>query len=263
MTVGMLGGRVAIVTGAGRGLGEGIAHHIAAEGAKLALVARTAAALQDVAKDIEKQGAVVSIHPGDISAEADVERVIREVMKTHGRIDVIVNNAGIVDEAKFLDIDLNRWNSVIATNLTGTFLMTQRGARRMKDHGGGAIVNISSIDANGYDGPQASYVAAKAGIVGLTKDAATELAEFGIRVNSVSPGWTRTKMIEEFVAPDALNYMLTNFERVPMRRMVEIKEVAEAVAFLASSRASGITGIDVPVDCGTLSTLYLYETLPQ
>ena len=261
--MGLLDRKIAIVTGAGRGIGEGIASHLAAEGATVALVARSADAIADVAAAIEKAGRSASAHPGDISKEDDVDRIIAEVATAHGRIDVIVNNAGVVDEAKFLDITMDGWNRVIATDLTGAFLMMQRGARRMKDQGGGAIVNIASIDAHGHDGPQASYVAAKSGLVGLTKDAATELAEFGIRVNSVSPGWTRTKMIEEFVSPAALHHMQTSFDRVPLRRMVEVKEVAEAVAFLASSRASGITGIDVPVDCGTLANIYLYETLPR
>ena len=140
--------------------------------------------------------------------------------------------------------------------------MTQRAARRMKEHGGGAIINIASIDAHGYDGPQASYVASKAGIVGLTKDAAKSLAPFGIRVNTVSPGWVRTKMIEDFLRPEQLDYMLHRFERVPMRRLIEVREVAAAVAFLGSDAASGITGIDIPVDGGTLATLGVYESLP-
>jgi NAD(P)-dependent dehydrogenase (short-subunit alcohol dehydrogenase family) len=124
------------------------------------------------------------------------------------------------------------------------------------------VVNIASIDAYGTDGPQASYTAAKAGVVGLTKAAATELAPIKVRVNSVSPGWVHTKMVEEFVTADAMKYLLGKFARVPMQRLVEINEVARAVAFLAGPDSSAISGIDVPVDCGTLSNLFVFETLP-
>lgn len=261
--MGMLNAKVAIITGAGKGIGQGIAAHLAAEGAVVALFGRTESTLLETAQNIRSNGGVASVHTGSVTNEPDVERLLDRVTATHGRIDILVNNAGIVDDTPFLDIKLERWNEVIGTDLTGTFLMTQRLARRIRHTGGGAIVNISSIDANGYDGPQAAYVAAKAAVNGFTKNAAKDLAEFGIRVNSVSPGWTRTKMVEDFVPPHALNYMLHQFERVPMRRLVEIKEVAEAVAFLSCSRASGITGIDVPVDCGTLATLHVFETLPK
>jgi len=257
-------GKVALVTGAGRGIGAGIALELALQGASVALMARTASTLEEAAERIRSEVAVpLTSHPGDVSDETSVERVVEAVLKEHRRIDILVNNAGIVDQAEFLDIALAGWNSVIAINLTGVFLMTQRVARRMRGFGGGSIVNIASIDAYGTDGPQASYSAAKAGLIGLTKAAATELAPFQVRVNSVSPGWVRTQMVEEFVSPQALQHMLSNFSRVPMRRMVEIAEVARAVAFLAGPESSGITGIDIPVDCGTLSNLFVYETLPR
>jgi NAD(P)-dependent dehydrogenase (short-subunit alcohol dehydrogenase family) len=259
-----LDGRVALITGAARGLGAGIAHHFAKQGAAVALMGRSAAPLEEVSAAIRAETDTrPSVHLGDVGKAEDAARVVQEVIDRHLRIDLLVNNAGIVDQAAFLDITVEGWNSVIATNLSGVFLMTQSVARRMRDSGGGAVVNIASIDAYGTDGPQASYTAAKAGLIGLTKAAATELAPLGIRVNSVSPGWTRTKMVEEFVTATALEHMLKNFTRVPMRRMVEIDEVAAAVAFLASSAASGITGIDVPVDCGTLANLFVYETLPD
>jgi NAD(P)-dependent dehydrogenase (short-subunit alcohol dehydrogenase family) len=261
--MGKLTGKIALVTGAGRGIGAGIAQELAAQGASLALMGRTAGLLETSAEAIRAAGATrVSVHPGDVTDEASVEVVIESVLREHGRIDMLVNNAGIVDQAQFLDIGLAGWTSVIATNLTGVFLMTQRVARRMRATGGGSIVNIASIDAYGTDGPQASYTAAKAGVVGLTKAAATELAPIKVRVNSVSPGWVHTQMVEEFVSAEAMRYLRGNFARVPMQRLVQIKEVAQAVAFLAGPDSSGITGIDVPVDCGTLSNLFVFETLP-
>jgi NAD(P)-dependent dehydrogenase (short-subunit alcohol dehydrogenase family) len=258
-----LDGQVALVTGAGRGIGAGIALEFATRGARLALMGRTEALLEESAGLIRaRTAAEVSTYPGDVTDEHSVEDVIDAVLRRHGRIDVLVNNAGIVDQAQFLDIQLAGWSAVIATNLTGVFLMTQRVARRMRSSGGGSVVNIASIDAYGTDGPQASYTAAKAGVVGLTKAAATELAPIKVRVNSVSPGWVHTKMVEEFVSADAMKHLLGKFARVPMQRLVEINEVARAVAFLAGPGSSAITGIDVPVDCGTLSNLFVFETLP-
>jgi len=258
-----LDGKVALVTGAGRGIGAGIALELATRGARIALMGRTQSTLEESAALIKaRTTADVSVHPGNVTDEQSVEKVIDAVLRRHTRVDVLVNNAGIVDQAQFLDIALSGWTAVIATNLTGVFLMTQRVARRMRDTGGGSVVNIASIDAYGTDGPQASYTAAKAGVVGLTKAAATELAPIRVRVNSVSPGWVHTKMVEEFVPADAMKYMLGTFARVPMQRLVEIKEVARAVAFLVSPESSAITGIDVPVDCGTLANLYVFETLP-
>jgi NAD(P)-dependent dehydrogenase (short-subunit alcohol dehydrogenase family) len=258
-----LDGQVALVTGAGRGIGAGIALELATRGARVALMGRTQGLLEESAELIRARAtAEVSVHPGDVTEEQSVENVLDAVLRRHARIDVLVNNAGIVDQAQFLDIGLAGWNAVIATNLTGVFLMTQRVARRMRTTGGGSVVNIASIDAYGTDGPQASYTAAKAGVVGLTKAAATELAPIKVRVNSVSPGWVHTKMVEEFVSADAMKYLLGRFARVPMQRLVEINEVARAVAFLAGPGSSAITGIDVPVDCGTLSNLFVFETLP-
>lgn len=258
-----LKGQVAVVTGAGRGIGAGIALELATRGARVALMGRTQGALEESAGLIRtRTGREVSVHPGDVTDERSVETVIDAVLQRYARIDALVNNAGIIDQAGFLDIGLQGWNAVIATNLTGVFLMTQRVARRMRTTGGGSVVNIASIDAYGTDGPQASYTAAKAGVVGLTKVSATELAPIKVRVNSVSPGYVHTKMVEEFVSADAMKYLLGKFARVPMQRLVQINEVARAVAFLVGPDSSAITGIDVPVDCGTLSNLYVFETLP-
>lgn len=254
-------GKVVLVTGGNRGLGLGFAERFAAQGACVAIMGRDEETLKVAAQQLRAVpgAAGVSTHVGTVTKEADIERVLDEVLQTHGRLDAVVNNAGIADEAWFMDITVDGWNGVIATNLTGPFLMTQRAARRMGH--GGAIVNITSVDAHAADGPYASYVAAKAGLIGLTKASATELAQLNIRVNTVSPGWTLTQMAEESVRPDMLERMKSNFSRVPIRRMVTVPEVAAAVAFLASDDASGITGTEIVVDGGTLANLYILETL--
>ena len=129
--------------------------------------------------------------------------------------------------------------------------------------GGGAIVHISSIDAFGADGTAASYAASKAGVNGLTRAMAVELAPMKIRVNSISPGFTHTELVENAVGdPELLDHLLHRFERVPMRRMVQPEEVAAVCAFLASAEASAITGADITVDCGLTANLYVFETFP-
>jgi NAD(P)-dependent dehydrogenase (short-subunit alcohol dehydrogenase family) len=254
-----LAGHIALVTGGGRGLGLSFAADLAANGAGVALMGRVKDTLDAACAALAVAGHTVTAHTGDVADAADVERVLDEVFAAHGHLNIVVNNAGIADEADFLEVTLEGWNRVLAVNLTGPFLLTQRASRRMA--AGGSIVNIASIDAHGADGPYSSYVAAKAGLIGLTKAAATELAPRGIRVNSVSPGWTLTQMAEEAITPEILQAMQTGFRRVPMGRMVTTEEVAAAVTFLASPLASAITGVDLLVDGGTLANLYILETL--
>ena len=254
-----LDGQVAMVTGGGRGIGLAIAAHLLREGAHVVVTGRNNA---NLAAAVEQLGSTrVSAQVADVTVEDDVEGVLGSVVDRLGRLDVLVNNAGIAEEAEFLDMSLESWNRVLAVNLTGVFLMTQRAARRMT--AGGSIVTIASIDAHGADGPFASYTAAKTGLLGMTRAAARELGPHGIRINTVSPGWTLTDMAVESVTPAELELMKTAFDRVPLRRMVTVDEVAAAVTFLASPAAGGITGTDLVVDGGTVSNLYILETLGQ
>jgi NAD(P)-dependent dehydrogenase (short-subunit alcohol dehydrogenase family) len=254
-----LAGQVALITGGASGLGFGFAQDLARHGVTVALMGRDHARLTRAVDELRSAGEQASGHVGDVSSEADIERVLDAVLEAHGALHVVINNAGVADEAAFLDIAKENWDQVLATNLTGPFLVTQRAAARMAQ--GGAVVNITSIDAYGADGLYSSYVAAKAGLIGLTKAAAVELAPRGIRVNSVSPGWTLTEMAVDSVSPTMLDQMKSDFARVPMRRMLRVEEVAAAVTFLASPAAAGITGIDVSVDGGTLANLFILETL--
>jgi NAD(P)-dependent dehydrogenase (short-subunit alcohol dehydrogenase family) len=184
-------------------------------------------------------------------------------MERWGRIDVLVNNAGVDDETPFLEMEEERWDEVVRTNLKGTFLMSQSVARTMRETGGGVILLNISIDASGGDGTFASYNASKAGLLGLNRTMALELAQYGIRVNGVSPGFTHTEMTEKAVGPKLMDYLNGSFARVPMRRLVRTEEIAAAFAFLASDDASAITGQNLTVDCGLTANWYILETLPD
>lgn len=253
-------GKNVIVTGAGRGIGRAIAQRFAAEGASVLALARTAEPVQETAILCGEQSWAVA---ADVGRSGDVAAAIAGAMERWGRIDVLVNNAGIDDETAFLEIEEAAWDAVIETNLKGPFLMSQHAAREMSKTGGGVILHNASIDASGADGAFASYNASKAALLGLNRTMAVELAPHGIRVNCVSPGFTHTDMTERAVGPKLMEYLTTSFERVPMRRLVKPSEIAAAFAFLASDDASAITGQNFVVDCGLSANLFILETLPE
>ncbi|MST32713.1 SDR family oxidoreductase [Acidimicrobiaceae bacterium USS-CC1] len=251
-----------IVTGAGQGIGQSVAEAFAAEGAEVLLVGRTPDTLEAEVGRIASQGGRAWALQADVSVPADVDAVVAAASRRWPRIDVLVNNAAVVHEAPFLEVSDDQWSEVVGIDLTGVFLMSQRVCRAMAGRGGGSVVHIASIDASGADGPYVAYNAAKAGLLGLNRTMAVELAELGIRVNAVSPGFTHTAMTESAVTPEIMDHLLHRFRRVPMRRLVRPAEVAAAVLFLASAEASAITGTNVIVDCGLTANLYILETLP-
>jgi NAD(P)-dependent dehydrogenase (short-subunit alcohol dehydrogenase family) len=252
-----------IVTGAGQGIGRAIANRFASEGADVILIGRRPEPLAETAAEIEAGGGTSWTELADVSRSEDVARAVAAAKERWGRIDVLVNNAGIAEEKPFLEIEDEGWDAVIGTNLRGAFLMARAVAREQAQTGGGSIIHIASIDASGGDGPYASYSASKAGLLGLSRTMALELGALGIRVNCVSPGFTHTEMTEVGVPPGAMDYLLNRFERVPMRRLVRPSEIAAACAFLASDDASAITGIDLTVDCGLTANWYILETLSE
>lgn len=256
----VLDGKVALVTGGGRGLGYAIAERLVDDGARVALIGRSATTLREAVTNLNGRGGVAKAFVGDVSDGSDVDRLFEELAEWEPSLDILINNAGIAEEADYLDISRESWERVIGVNLSAPFFVSQRAARLMP--AGGAIINIGSVDGYGADGPFASYVAAKAGLIGLTKVAAVQLAPRGIRVNTVSPGWTLTDMAAETTSPTMLAHMKSDFHRVPLGRLLNPQEVSAAVSFLASDAASGITGVDLVVDGGTLANLYILETLP-
>jgi NAD(P)-dependent dehydrogenase (short-subunit alcohol dehydrogenase family) len=253
-------GKHAIVTGGGRGIGEAVARRLHEEGAAVMVVSRTAA---EVAAVAEALGERALAHVADVSVEADVQGIVDAALAEWGRIDVVINNAGVDDDCPFLDVQEENWQRVLGVNLTGPFLVSQRAARAMVAGGGGAFVHIASIAALAGDGEQVAYGASKAGLLGLNRIMALELARHGIRSNVVHPGYTATPLTRQYVGEEMYAYMMGGFARIPQGRMALPEEIASAVAFLASDDAAAITGTDLVVDGGTMANCYVVETLPQ
>lgn len=260
---GRLDGRHAIITGGGRGIGQATARVFAAEGAEVLVLGRTTEDLEKTVAHVEAAAGAAWARSCDVRDEQQVDAAVAAAMQRWGRIDVLVNNAGIDDDTPFLEVDRQRWRDIVDTNLTGCFLMAQSVAREMVNTGGGVILHTASIDASGGDGPFVAYNASKAGLLGLNRTMALELAEYGIRSNCVSPGFTHTDMTEKAVGPKLMDYLNGSFARVPMRRLVKTHEIAKAFLFLASDDASAITGIDLRVDCGLTSNWFILESLPD
>jgi len=258
-----LSGRTAIVTGAGRGIGQSISRRLAGEGAEVLVIGRNTEPLAVTVRSIERDGGSAWARAGDISAPGDVARIVGEANSRWGHIDILVNNAAVFDEPPFLEADVETFRRTFDINVTGTFLMSQAVAKGMVENRSGSIIHISSIDALGADGPVTAYTATKAAVVSMARTMAMELSPRGVRINCVAPGFVNTDMVHKTSTPNVLEHMLRNFTRVPLRRLVEPEEIAAAVAFLASDDASAITGSNLIVDGGLTANLFAMETLPE
>jgi NAD(P)-dependent dehydrogenase (short-subunit alcohol dehydrogenase family) len=248
-----LDNKVAIVTGASRGIGKGIAQRLASEGAKVVMTARGADPLQEAARGIEAAGGSVLAIPGDAGLERDVEAMFQQVLDSLGGVDIVVNNAAWASpQAHILDMDREHWTTVLQTNLTSVYLHCHRAANIMVDRGTrGAIINISSFAAARAHRNMAAYDATKGGMEAMTRTMAIDLAPFGIRVNVVGPGAIHTEEYD----PDGEEAKRRRGQTVPLGRVGYPADIAGAVAFLASEDASYITGQVLYVDGGMLAQL--------
>jgi 3-oxoacyl-[acyl-carrier protein] reductase len=241
-----LAGRVAIVTGGTRGIGLAIARLLAEDGASVVVSGRDAARLDAAVKELESLGAPALGVPADATKREDADRLVEATRERFGRIDVLVNNAGITRDQLLVRMKDDDWDQVLDTNLRGVFLMTRAVGKVMMRQKSGRIINIASAAGAMGNPGQVNYSAAKAGVIGLTKASGRELAHWNILVNAVAPGLIETDMAAAIPA-EAREAML---QQVPLKRIGQGREVAEVVRFLAGDGASYVTGQTIHVNGG-------------
>jgi 3-oxoacyl-[acyl-carrier protein] reductase len=245
-------GKVAIVTGAAQGIGAAIAQRLAAEGAAVAVADLTAERGEQTVAAIVKDGGRAVAYGADVSTTADVEALVAAVVAEFGRIDVLVNNAGITKDNLLFKMTDEEWDAVINVNLRSAFLMSRECQKHFVKQKYGKIVSLSSRSALGNRG-QANYAASKAGIMGLTATLSIELGPFGVNVNAVAPGYIATAMTDATARrigldPEALKQ--ASAEQTPVRRVGEPEDIAATVAFLAADESSFISGQTIQVNGG-------------
>lgn len=242
----MLSDKVAIVTGASRGIGRAIALALASQGAKVVASARNAEALAQLAEEIKAQGGDALAVVGDVALEDDANNLVKQAVEAYGQVDVFINNAGITRDGLLLRMKNDDWDAVLDTNLKGAFLCTRAVAKVMSKQRSGRIINISSVVGEMGNAGQANYCASKAGLLGLTKSVARELARRNVTVNAITPGFITTEMTEDMTekAQEAMT------EQIPLGRPGSAEDVANAVIFLASDQSAYITGQVLGVNGG-------------
>jgi len=241
-----LQGRIALVTGASQGIGRAVALELGRQGATVALAARNQAKLADVAAEIAAAGGQAAAFALDVASEESIKTGAKAILDQYGKIEILVNNAGITRDDLAMKMKRADWDDVLSTNLTGAFLLTQALMRSMMKNRWGRIVNITSVVGRTGQTGQVNYAASKAGMIGMTRSLARELASRGITVNAVAPGYIETAMTH-VLSEELVKQMLAS---IPLGRAGSDQDIANAVAFLASDAASYITGHVLDVNGG-------------
>ncbi|WP_341322656.1 3-oxoacyl-[acyl-carrier-protein] reductase [Solibacillus sp. FSL H8-0523] len=242
-----LTGKCAVVTGASRGIGRAIALELASLGARVVVnYSGSADKAQQVVDEIKTNGGEAIAVQADVANGESVQQLMQTALSTYGSIDILVNNAGITRDNLLIRMKDDEWDDVLNTNLKGVFLCTKTVARQMMKQRAGRIINISSIVGVVGNPGQANYVAAKAGVIGLTKTTAQELASRNILVNAIAPGFITTEMTDSL--PEELKQ--TMLKQIPLAKLGQPEDIAKAVAFFASDSAKYITGQTLQVDGG-------------
>jgi NAD(P)-dependent dehydrogenase (short-subunit alcohol dehydrogenase family) len=245
---GSLDGKIALITGASKGLGKAIALALSQAGATIALVSRDEAKLQGVKREIEDSGGKAELFLADVKDEQQVERLETEVATRLGKIQILVNNAGINLRKNLIDFSLSEWQSVVDTNLTSVFLMCRKFVPHMRGTGYGRILNMTSIMSHVSLPQRSAYSASKAALLGLIRALALELAADGITVNGISPGPFGTEMNQSLMQdPQANAQFLSN---LPVGRWGKVEEIGGLASYLCSEAAGFITGTDILIDGG-------------
>ncbi|HEY0878612.1 MAG TPA: SDR family oxidoreductase [Zeimonas sp.] len=257
---GLFEGRVVLVTGGGSGIGRCTAHELVSLGASVALAGRSSGKLAAVAAELAGKGPVVTQHPLDIRDEASVQHAVADVLRTHGRLDGVVNNAGGQFPAAAESLSFNGWEAVVRTNLSGGFLVAREAYRQFLHAHGGAIVNLIADMWGGMPG-MAHSGAARAGMLNLTESLATEWARSGVRVNAVAPGWIASSGLDRY-PPEMVAQMRRLRRVVPLQRFGTEAEVSAAIVFLLSPAAAFITGSCIRVDGGVPNARHTWPAQP-
>jgi NAD(P)-dependent dehydrogenase (short-subunit alcohol dehydrogenase family) len=250
-------GKVVVVTGVGSGIGAAVADSFAACGATVAGLERDPKSLESTAARIAKSGG--SFHPilADVSSEPDVNKAFREIYSKYKAVDTLINNVGVEFYKQFVDIGIADWDRQIAVNLRSVFLCCSNVVPAMIKQGHGCIINTASVQAFATTGQTSPYAAAKAGVLGLTRDMARDLGQYNIRVNGICPGCIETPMMDRSLGrdpdPNAAKGKMES--AIPLRRLGKPEEIAKVILFLASDLASYVSGIGLLVDGGLLAQL--------
>jgi NAD(P)-dependent dehydrogenase (short-subunit alcohol dehydrogenase family) len=258
-----LQGRVAIITGGGKGIGRAIATAFAREGATVVIASRTISALEQTCKEINNNGGKATYVQTDVSDEKQVQRLVAETIRQFGQVDILVNNSGISGPtSRVVDMDLSQWNETLSVDLTGSMLCAREVLKDMIDRRTGAIINIVSEGGRSADGRsgyplRAAYCCSKMGLIGLTETLSVEMGEHGIRVNAISPGPVlgerirnvlKNRMAETGKTLEEMMEVLAGNNS--LKRIATEEECAAVAVFLASEESSGVTGQTIPVSCG-------------